>query len=105
MIFDQHGVVILGCNIHDAMVGYIYVAKSSAVLTDAQGKAFLDLAPRANSFTLWHPYQKGSPEQQLTHPLNNESSESTEIELTLETSPPSPPDTFEALFRQASIIR
>ena len=26
--FDTSGVVVLGCNIHDSMVGYIYVAKN-----------------------------------------------------------------------------
>ena len=25
-LFDNAGVVVLGCNIHDSMVGYIYVA-------------------------------------------------------------------------------
>ena len=31
IIFDTQGVVVLGCNIHDSMVGYIYVAKSEQV--------------------------------------------------------------------------
>ena len=47
--FDKPGVVILGCNIHDWMVGYIYVSESPYFAkTDAQGKAVLsDLPPRA----------------------------------------------------------
>jgi plastocyanin len=28
VLFDQPGVVTLGCNIHDSMLGYIYVADS-----------------------------------------------------------------------------
>ena len=62
--FDKPGVVILGCNIHDWMVGYIYVSESPYFAkTDAQGKALLsDLPPRGYVVRVWHPQQSGAEE-------------------------------------------
>jgi len=62
--FDKPGVVILGCNIHDWMVGYVYVSESPYFAkTDAQGKAvLLDLPPRAYVVRVWHPQQSGTEE-------------------------------------------
>lgn len=51
--FDQAGIVVLGCNIHDQMVGYIYVADDEyTVMTDNQGVAELPSAGLA--VHLWH---------------------------------------------------
>ena len=57
VVFDKPGVVILGCNIHDWMVGYIYVSESPHFAkTDAEGKAVLtDLPPRGYVVRVWHP--------------------------------------------------
>jgi len=55
-IFDVAGVVEIGCNIHDWMLGYIYVAQSDlAVKTDAQGQALISGIPAGSySVRLWH---------------------------------------------------
>ncbi len=57
VLFDKPGVVVLGCNIHDWMIGYIYVSDSPYYAkTDAQGHALLtDLPPRAYAVRVWHP--------------------------------------------------
>jgi plastocyanin len=57
IIFDKPGVVVLGCNIHDWMVGYIYVSESPYFAkTGKDGKALLtDLPPRAYVVRVWHP--------------------------------------------------
>jgi plastocyanin len=57
LAFDAPGVVVLGCNIHDWMVGYVYVTDAPRFLvTDAQGKArFSELAAGAWQVQLWHP--------------------------------------------------
>ena len=57
VVFDKPGVVVLGCNIHDWMVGYIYVSESPYFAkTGATGKATLaDLPPRAYVVRVWHP--------------------------------------------------
>jgi hypothetical protein len=55
--FDKPGVVVLGCNIHDWMVGYVYVSESPYFAkTGPDGKAVLaDLPPRAYVVRVWHP--------------------------------------------------
>jgi plastocyanin len=58
--FDRPGVVTLGCNIHDWMVGYIVVADTPiAELTKADGIASVGELP-AGIYTLriWHPLLK-----------------------------------------------
>jgi plastocyanin len=58
VIFDQPGLVTLGCNIHDGMLGYIYVAAPNSCLgvTDHQGRAQLECAA-ASEGLIWHPAQ------------------------------------------------
>ena len=55
-MFDVAGVVEIGCNIHDWMLGYIYVAQTNfAVKTDAQGQAVISGIPAgAYSVRIWH---------------------------------------------------
>lgn len=67
VVFDKPGVVILGCNIHDWMVGYVYVSESPYFAkTNAEGKAVLtDLPPRSYVVRVWHP-QLGIAEE-ATH--------------------------------------
>jgi hypothetical protein len=57
VIFDRPGVVVLGCNIHDWMVAYVYVSESPYFgKTDASGATRLaDLPPRAYAVRVWHP--------------------------------------------------
>ena len=56
VVFDKPGVVVLGCNIHDWMVGYIYVSESPwFAKTNADGRATLVLPPRAYVVRVWHP--------------------------------------------------
>ncbi len=52
---DTAGIVELGCNIHDQMLGYIYVDETgSAVKTNQSGVVNLSVNTPAN-VTLWHP--------------------------------------------------
>jgi plastocyanin len=59
--FDKPGVVVLGCNIHDWMIGYIYVADTPFFAkTGANGMAQLaDLPPGEYSVRIWHPGLEG----------------------------------------------
>ncbi|MEP6997256.1 MAG: methylamine utilization protein [Betaproteobacteria bacterium] len=61
VMFDAPGVVVLGCNIHDWMVGYIYVSESPYFAkTGADGKAVItDLPARAYVVRVWHPQLEG----------------------------------------------
>ena len=57
LLFDKPGVVVLGCNIHDWMVGYIYVTDEPLYgVTDSNGTLKLDQVPPGHyEATLWHP--------------------------------------------------
>lgn len=56
IVFDRPGVVVLGCNIHDSMVGYIYVCEHQACeQTDKQGVAQLNTSQLPSQLNVWHP--------------------------------------------------
>jgi hypothetical protein len=62
VVFDKPGVVVLGCNIHDWMIGYIYVSESPYFArTGADGSALLrDLPARQYTVRVWHPQMQGT---------------------------------------------
>jgi plastocyanin len=56
VLFDRVGVVILGCNIHDWMMGYIDVIDAPFYgTTDAQGSWSADVPRGRYEITVWHP--------------------------------------------------
>jgi plastocyanin len=57
VVFDKPGVVVLGCNIHDWMIGYVYVSESPYFAkTGPDGKALLtELPPTKYVVRVWHP--------------------------------------------------
>ncbi|MGL4317033.1 MAG: methylamine utilization protein [Pseudomonas sp.] len=57
VLFDKPGVVVLGCNIHDWMLGYVYVTDAPwFAVSDAAGKLQIDGLPAGTyQATLWHP--------------------------------------------------
>ena len=65
--FEQSGVVTLGCNIHDDMLGYILVVDSAIfATTDISGKATLDVADTAGlDVRIWSPRFRQGDEKQL----------------------------------------
>jgi len=60
VIFDQPGVVSLGCNIHDQMMGFVFVSDTPYVAkTGPSGEVTLDDLPAgAGTVTVWHPFQR-----------------------------------------------
>ncbi len=74
VVFDRVGTVVLGCNIHDQMVGFIQVVDTPWYgVTDAQGVARLPPPTAgAHQLKIWHPGmgQSGAVhEQALNWPL------------------------------------
>ena len=61
VLFDKPGLVVLGCNIHDWMLGYIYVTDDPwFAVSDDDGRAVIaDLPAGPYVVTLWHP---GNPD-------------------------------------------
>ncbi|GHH26593.1 methylamine utilization protein [Sphingomonas glacialis] len=57
VVFDKVGVVALGCNIHDAMSGFVIAVDTPfAVQTDANGHATITGVPIGGvSVRVWHP--------------------------------------------------
>ncbi|HZZ94128.1 MAG TPA: methylamine utilization protein [Usitatibacter sp.] len=60
IVFDHPGIVTLGCNIHDWMVGYVVVVSTPwFARTDASGRARLaDLPAGRYEVHAWHPRQR-----------------------------------------------
>ncbi|HVP85558.1 MAG TPA: hypothetical protein VMS78_12635 [Rhizomicrobium sp.] len=57
VVFDKAGVAAIGCNIHDNMVAFVYVADTPwTVTTDAQGRAKIANVPDGMyRASVWHP--------------------------------------------------
>jgi plastocyanin len=86
--FETAGVVTLGCNIHDAMVGYIVVVETPHhTLSDATGTAALSAPAGEYTLTIWHERLSGGAlSQRLRLPA---AISPLPIELALD--PPPPP--------------
>ncbi len=56
IVFEQAGIVELGCNVHDWMLGYIYVSDAEISGQSAlNGEVSFDLPPGEYSVSVWHP--------------------------------------------------
>ena len=89
VVFENTGVVTLGCNIHDWMKGYIVVVDTPHVgLSAADGSVTLDAPPGEYLLTAWHerlPAPDAAPKRPVSLPM----AEGTTLELPL--APPPPP--------------
>lgn len=68
VLFDKPGTVVLGCNIHDSMVAYIYVVETEYfAVADAQGKISLVAPAGKYQLQVYHPQMSGNfPESTIT---------------------------------------
>ena len=56
VVFDRPGLVVLGCNIHDTMVGFIAVVDTPYFgRTDSKGELALSAPPGRYRLRVWHP--------------------------------------------------
>lgn len=80
--FDEAGVVTLGCNIHDNMLGYILVVDSSVFgKTGAEGQLTFETDLSGESqISIWSPRIKDEVES-LTRPLIDDSNQSVVFKL------------------------
>jgi hypothetical protein len=64
VVFDRPGIVTIGCNIHDWMIGYIYVAETPYFArSGGDGQARLDNLPAGRyGLRVWHPRMELSEE-------------------------------------------
>lgn len=55
-LFNTPGVVELGCNVHDWMLGYIYVADTPYFTqSNSEGKATITVPDGDYTMSIWHP--------------------------------------------------
>jgi len=56
VVFDKPGIAVLGCNIHDSMIAYVYVVDSPYFgKSDENGVARIENLPAGNyEFRAWH---------------------------------------------------
>ena len=81
--FDQAGIVTLGCNIHDEMVGYLLVTDAPYYgRTDAKGAWSNDLARGRYRITIWHPRMR-DPAADLERELTVGEADRAELTLRL----------------------
>ncbi|MFK7955012.1 MAG: methylamine utilization protein [Lysobacterales bacterium] len=62
VVMDQPGIIAMGCNIHDWMLGYVYVSPDPLFgLTDKAGTLLLDVDLGAvDKVSVWHPGMSGN---------------------------------------------
>lgn len=59
--FERPGIVVLGCNIHDNMEGYILITDGDwSRVTDENGEVEWSASLAAQAVYVWHPRQQGS---------------------------------------------
>ena len=65
--FNKPGIIVLGCNIHDNMVGYIYVTAQPVFgKTDKDGRLELAAPAGVTTVTAWHPALSIDAQKQLS---------------------------------------
>lgn len=63
VLFDKPGIVLLGCNIHDWMIAYVYVIDTPYFAKTVAGKARIDALPAGDyQVKAWHPQLRGTGE-------------------------------------------
>jgi len=82
-VFDNPGVAALGCNIHDHMIAYAFVAESPwTALADADGRATIADVPNGNyQAQVWHP--KFPPGRELPSLHASLSGDTTRLTVTV----------------------
>lgn len=99
VLFDKPGTVVLGCNIHDSMVAYIYVVETDFfAVSDAQGNIKINAPAGKYQLQIYHPQMNGDyPETNIV--LDNQALQQKVILDNLSPpTPTAPTDEFSGLF-------
>lgn len=85
--FDKAGVVALGCNIHDQMVGFIKVVDTPfAAASNGDGVVVLHGVPTGSrTLRVWHPYAK-APKNEISQSVTIKDGQ-TRVEIVLDARP------------------
>jgi plastocyanin len=104
VVFDKPGLVTLGCNIHDWMLGYVLVVDTPYfATTGVDGTASIDDLPAGDyDLDVWQPRLATSP-QPFTRPLHLDGGRSVQTVTLILDAPepePAPPSELEQKFRR-----
>lgn len=97
--FGSKGVVVMGCNIHDSMVGYIYVsAKENIYMSDNKGEVRLaDTLALNTQLQIWHPNNAIGLSNHTMLSIDQNMINKNEIKIMLTINTPTPTGSFEEL--------
>jgi plastocyanin len=84
VLFEKAGKVVLGCNIHDAMIGYILVLPTPYFSSSKEGKASLNLPAGQYQIRSWHPRMKEKDPIVVLANIQVQNDSSQSISLTLQ---------------------
>ncbi len=92
IVFDKPGEVVLGCNIHDHMLAYIYVVDTPYFAkTGKEGRARLENLPGGDyELLMWH-FAQAAPAAAQAVRLRGDESTPAGFVVTLAPVPPRPP--------------
>lgn len=99
VVFDQAGVIALGCNIHDYMQAYIYIGDSQFLqVADSKGLvSFTDVPDGSYQLKLWHPWQNADWVVQQVEVKNGQAL-SYQLAITAQEKPAKPKKGFGASY-------
>jgi len=100
VLFDKPGTVVLGCNIHDSMVAYIYVLETDFfAVADEQGNIKINAPIGAYQLQIYHPQMQGIyPESTITLEESPAPVRTITIDNIAEVTTTKPADEFSNLF-------
>lgn len=83
VIFDKPGIVVLGCNIHDNMIGYVYVTDAQYFgTTDDEGHLRIAVSQGTYRVRVWSPrFSKADNASERTLEVSGESPVSLQIQV------------------------
>jgi plastocyanin len=83
VVFDKPGIVVVGCNIHDSMLGYIRVVDTPHfAVTNEQGVALIDAVPSGDyAVEVWTPRVREGNLPSAGHVAVGNGSVATEIRI------------------------
>lgn len=98
--FGEPGIVVLGCNIHDSMIGYVYVASTEkATETDHDGRAEIESTQALKTVQVWHAQQaNGAESLQLIDIDTLSTNAEGEFVIKMKTTEPAPRNSFKDVF-------
>ncbi len=84
VVFDEPGIVVVGCNIHDSMLGYIRVVETPHfAVTNQQGIARIDAVPNGDyAVEVWTPRVRAESLPAAEHVAVVKDSVAIEIRIT-----------------------